>query len=267
MKKLLLILLCLPMIGFGQIYAGSTGCLSGDCENGKGFFVDDVGNMYIAEFIDGVMNGEVTINYANDDKYVGEIKDDRRHGQGAYTYADGTVEKGLFENNKFKNQTIDELNYKEPKDKYGTSFNSVIGWSNTGLFAYRNVGEDDGIGEYDNITIINLSNNQRVDGLGFEGETWTNNENTVNTFLSRYNIQQINNPTLFSVQDIKHIPCVKDFLSLENEDYRLLGYYKSPFDKKIVINIQIRMEEHGGGDMYGNINHIYFDEYYECILK
>tara|TARA_B100000900_G_scaffold366503_1_gene342425 strand:- start:189 stop:344 length:156 start_codon:yes stop_codon:yes gene_type:complete len=31
MKKLLLILLCLPMIGFGQ-------CISGDCENGYGTF-------------------------------------------------------------------------------------------------------------------------------------------------------------------------------------------------------------------------------------
>ena len=157
--------------------------------------------------------------------------------------------------------------YQEPKDKYGTSFSSVIGWSNTGLFAYRNVGEDDGIGEYDNITIIDLSNNQRVDGLGFEGETWTNNENIVNAFLSKYNIQQINNPALLTLQDVKDIPCVKNFLSLEDEDYTLLGYYKSPFDKKIVINIQIRMEENGGPDMDGNILSIYFNEYYECILK
>ena len=78
--------------------------------------------------------------------------------------------------------------YKEPKDKYGTPFNSVIGWSNTELFAYRNVGEDDGIGEYDNIIIINLINNEEVDRLSFEGETWTNNEDVVNTFLSKYNI-------------------------------------------------------------------------------
>mgnify|MGYP006441038955 CR=1 FL=1 len=42
MKKLLLILLCLPLIGFGQ-------CISGDCENGYG-----------------------TSSYGNGDKYVGE---------------------------------------------------------------------------------------------------------------------------------------------------------------------------------------------------
>ena len=157
--------------------------------------------------------------------------------------------------------------YKEPKDIYGTSLSSIIGWNNTGLFAYRNVGEDDGIGEYDNISIINLGHNQMIDGLGFEGETWSNNENIVNEFLSKYNIQQINNPILFNLQEIKHVPCIKSFLSLEDEDYILLGYYKSPFDNKIVINIQIRMEENGGGDIYGNINYIYIDEYYECILN
>ena len=51
MKKLLLILLCLPIIGFGQ----KTGCISGDCKN----------------------------------------------GQGTFTYADGTIEEGLFESGEF----------------------------------------------------------------------------------------------------------------------------------------------------------------------
>ena len=143
----------------------------------------------------------------------------------------------------------------------------VIGWSNTGLFAYRNVGEDDGIGEYDYINIINLSNGQRIDGMGVEGESLTNDENIVDTFLLKYNIQHFYNPILFNLNDIKHIPCVKGFLSLENENYKLLGYYKSPFDNKIAINMQIRQEENGGPDMDGNINYIYTNEYYECILE
>jgi hypothetical protein len=100
MKKLLLILLCLPLIGFGQIYAGPTGCISGNCENGAGIFVDDVGNMYIAEFIDGVMNGEVTINYANDEKYIGELKDRERYGKGVLIYPNGDKYEGEFRANK-----------------------------------------------------------------------------------------------------------------------------------------------------------------------
>ena len=40
--------------------------------------------------------------YADGDKYVGEFKDDKRHGHGTYTYADGEVLKGLWENGEFK---------------------------------------------------------------------------------------------------------------------------------------------------------------------
>ena len=37
----------------------------------------------------------------NGDKYVGEYKDGYRSGQGTYTMADGTVYKGLWENDEF----------------------------------------------------------------------------------------------------------------------------------------------------------------------
>jgi len=142
----------------------------------------------------------------------------------------------------------------------------VIGWSNTGFFAYRNIGEEDGVGKYDNINIINLSN-RKESSLSIEGETLDRFGADIAAFLLEFNIQKINNPILFNVKDIKHIPCVKGFLSLENENYRLLGYYKSPFDNKIAINMQIRQEENGGPDMDGNINYIYTNEYYECILE
>ena len=156
--------------------------------------------------------------------------------------------------------------YKEPKDKYGFAINSVIGWSNSGLFAYRNVSSDVSV-VTDSISVINFSDNQEIDLLSFEGETWANNENVVNDFLSKYNIQQIN-PILFNIEDIKHNLCVKELLSLETLEYELLGYYKSPFDKKkIVINIGKWIEESGGIGGYSNVNHIYINEYYECILE
>ena len=52
MRILLLILLYLPFIGFGQ-------CVSGDCENGYG-----------------------TYTFRDGGKYVGQWKDDKKHGQG-----------------------------------------------------------------------------------------------------------------------------------------------------------------------------------------
>ena len=39
-----------------------------------------------------------TFNYPNGDQYTGEWKDDKRHGQGAYTFADDKINTGVFEN-------------------------------------------------------------------------------------------------------------------------------------------------------------------------
>ena len=112
MKKLLLILLCLPMIGFGQ-------CISGDCEDGVGIFyfsesekwivdrpyVIDA-SKYIGEWKDKKRNG-IGTSISFDETgtisniYIGEWKNDKMHGEGIYTYTDGTVEKGLWENDEF----------------------------------------------------------------------------------------------------------------------------------------------------------------------
>ena len=39
-----------------------------------------------------------TITLPDGDKYVGEVKDGKWHGQGTYTRANGTVTKGTFRN-------------------------------------------------------------------------------------------------------------------------------------------------------------------------
>ena len=118
MKKLLLTLLCLPMISFGQLI-GFGECISGDCENGYGTYTYADGSKYVGEWKDNKMNGQGTvtdtdgsqyvgewkddkphgkgtINLANGDKYVGELKDGKEDGIGKKTYADGRVEEGRF---------------------------------------------------------------------------------------------------------------------------------------------------------------------------
>jgi len=71
MKKLLLILLCLPMIGFGQ----DIGCISGDCGNGFGEY-----------------------RYPNGDIFEGNWRGGLMHGEGTYTSDDGTMIKSFWEN-------------------------------------------------------------------------------------------------------------------------------------------------------------------------
>jgi len=139
MKKLLLLLLCVPlMFSCGEnkdnenTEKNNIGCIDGDCENGTGTFIyengdkyegewkDDKrsgvgiytfgegefeGDKYVGEWNNDMTNGHGTYIFGRGefkgDKYVGEHKDDNFQGQGIYIYADGTVEKGLWENNEF----------------------------------------------------------------------------------------------------------------------------------------------------------------------
>ena len=80
MKKLLLVLLALPLLFScgGSLDKEITTKMLDDGYTGKGTYTSARGN-----------------------KYVGEYKDDMYNGQGTYTYADGTIEKGLFENDEF----------------------------------------------------------------------------------------------------------------------------------------------------------------------
>ena len=64
MKKLLLLLLCVPLIAIGQ-------CIKGDCISRKGTYI-----------------------YDNNDKYIGQWK----NGKGMISYAKAIKQRGVFEN-------------------------------------------------------------------------------------------------------------------------------------------------------------------------
>ena len=66
-----------------------------------GTFTFPDGNKYVGEWKDDKMHGQGTYANADGSKYVGEWKDSIRYGQGTQTYADGRVVEGIFENNNF----------------------------------------------------------------------------------------------------------------------------------------------------------------------
>ena len=92
MKKLLLILMFLPFIGFGQ-------CTSGDCQNGYGVFTSEEGT-YKGYWKDGKVHGEGVFK-GSKYFYDGEYVNGKKYGQGKKTYTNGTVEQGFFENGIF----------------------------------------------------------------------------------------------------------------------------------------------------------------------
>ena len=63
--------------------------------NGQGTLWYADGDQYQGEWRDGKMHGRGTYTYADGDQYEGDWKDDRRHGKGTVTYA--AVEGGASE--------------------------------------------------------------------------------------------------------------------------------------------------------------------------
>jgi len=59
------------------------------------------GNKYVGEWKDGKLHGQGTETFASGSKYVGEYKDGIFHGQGTYTWADGDKYEGQWKDDNF----------------------------------------------------------------------------------------------------------------------------------------------------------------------
>ena len=81
MKKSLIILLCFPMIGFGQCFPPN------GCENGTGTYTYSKDQRYVGEWLNGEHHGTGTFTYSKDKRYEGEWLNGERHGTGTCTYS------------------------------------------------------------------------------------------------------------------------------------------------------------------------------------
>ena len=87
--------------GWTRDFTGEFGSVPGK-RHGKGsskvFKDGSFNSTYVGEWKDNKPHGQGTESRANGDKYVGEWKDDLQHGQGTFIFANGTVDKGIWEN-------------------------------------------------------------------------------------------------------------------------------------------------------------------------
>jgi hypothetical protein len=80
----------------------SKGC-TGDCQNGKGKFVDADGNSFDGQWKNGKLDGYGVMAMPNGVKYVGEFKEQNMHGYGIVYLANGSIaQSGVYENNALK---------------------------------------------------------------------------------------------------------------------------------------------------------------------
>ena len=77
--------------------SGSTSTSWTDC---FGIWNSANGNKYVGEFKNGKYHGQGTFIYISGDKYVGEFKNGKRNGQGIYTSVDGHEYVGELRDNK-----------------------------------------------------------------------------------------------------------------------------------------------------------------------
>ena len=98
-----------------------TGCIKGNCINGKGTFIWPNGDKYngnwknqkphglgtfiwvngtkyIGDWEFGIQNGQGTVTWTNGDKYIGGRKNGKADGQGTFIFANGITQSGEWKN-------------------------------------------------------------------------------------------------------------------------------------------------------------------------
>jgi len=126
-----------------------TGCISGNCKDGKGTYLFTNGDKYEGNFADSHLNGFgkytdatgniYTGNFKNDKfngvgkfvrsdgtKYIGEFVDGKRHGLGTQWFSDTYKEKGKWDNDRFiEDAKFDDFVISEGYD-FCTEFNKIL---------------------------------------------------------------------------------------------------------------------------------------------
>ena len=91
----------------------------------------DSGDKYVGEWKDNKQHGQGTYTFGNQsqwagDKYVGEIKDGNYHGQGTYTFADGEQQTGYYLKGKYIPYTCGEMGLVKGSSKFGQCVITLI---------------------------------------------------------------------------------------------------------------------------------------------
>lgn len=113
MRQLLFtILLLIPLLSDAQIHTK----------------ISSAGGKYVGEMKDGIRYGQGTYTWPNGDKYVGGYKDGEKHGNGTMTYADRTKDAGEWEKGVFLGpKEINAETNETPKlSSHSTTSNSTI---------------------------------------------------------------------------------------------------------------------------------------------
>ena len=140
-----------------------TGCIEGDCENGKGTMLYADKSKYEGNFKNGKINGYGTFFYADGSKYVGEWKNGYYNGEGTKYNNSTGVRKGLWQNGEY-------LGTKEDQSKKGCIAGDC--YNGEGTYVYGDGSKY--IGSFKNGAIEGEGTCYYTDGNKYTGG-WKNN--------------------------------------------------------------------------------------------
>ena len=104
MNRILILLASLLVVG--NVYALPPCPASGVFHNCFGTFTFPSGSEYVGEWKDDKKHGYGTFRFVDGGQHVGEYKDDKPNGHGTYTWADGDKYVGEYKDDK-PNEQID----------------------------------------------------------------------------------------------------------------------------------------------------------------
>ena len=85
-----------------------------------------LGDKYIGEWKNNKKHGYGTYTYKSGDKYVGNYKDDKYHGQGTYTWSDGRRETGFYMNDEYIPDICEDMGLSVNSSGYEKCINRLI---------------------------------------------------------------------------------------------------------------------------------------------
>ena len=101
-------------------------CPSGTWNNCFGTYTFADGVKYVGEWKDNKRHGQGTFTSPDAGKYVGEFKDNKFHGQGTFTSPDGRRLVGYFRNNEYIPDICEEMGLVKGTESFGNCVNNLI---------------------------------------------------------------------------------------------------------------------------------------------
>jgi hypothetical protein len=193
-------------------YVGNTnktGCISGNCVNGKGTYILDNGEKYVGEMKNGTREGKGAYYFNSGEWYTGEWSNNKRNGQGVNYFPDGEKYEGNWKNDlRHGYGTHTSLNGKAKTGMWemgryvgsgNNNYGCISGNCENGFGVFRWADGEKYVGTFKNKQRYGKGTNFWPDGRIYEG-VWINDK------MNGFGVESQGEPLVKNVSNQKNLP-------------------------------------------------------------